>query len=69
VAASNAKPRAAGLSGRGGAGNWSESATDPRAEQRETQKAAAIEAKVIQDVEAGLAMPPRTYHQHDRDME
>ncbi|CAK7202645.1 hypothetical protein SEUCBS139899_005371 [Sporothrix eucalyptigena] len=63
VTPSSARPRP-GLSGRGGAGNWAASAA-AAAEQEEEQrrKEAAIAAQIEQDVEAGLPMPPKTYHQ------
>ena len=68
AAASIAKPRA-GLGGRGGAGNWRDAPVNDGAAPGDKARAAAIQARVVQDVEAGLAMPPRTYHQHDRDVE
>ncbi|CAK7563232.1 MAG: hypothetical protein SEPTF4163_001095 [Sporothrix epigloea] len=63
VTASSTRPRP-GLSGRGGAGNWAASAA-AAAEQEENQrrKQAALEAQIEQDVEAGLPLPPKTYHQ------
>ncbi|CAK7230218.1 hypothetical protein SCUCBS95973_007499 [Sporothrix curviconia] len=63
VTPSSARPRP-GLSGRGGAGNWAASAA-AAAEQDEEQrrKEAAMAAQIEQDVEAGLPMPPKTYHQ------
>ncbi|CAK7239256.1 MAG: hypothetical protein STHCBS139747_000685 [Sporothrix thermara] len=63
VTSSSARPRP-GLSGRGGAGNWAASAA-AAAEQEEAQrrKEEAIAAQIEHDVEAGLPMPPKTYHQ------
>lgn len=72
------KQQRAGLSGRGGAGNWKSSTTtesgksgggggegadDVQARQ------SLIEDKVVHDIEASLPPPPKTYHQHDRVME
>ncbi|KUI65387.1 hypothetical protein VM1G_00746 [Cytospora mali] len=61
------KPRT-GLSGRGGAGNWTSDAerrdeTDDKSEQER------IADKIRHDIDASLPPPPKTYHQHDRDME
>ncbi|KAK2070520.1 hypothetical protein P8C59_005006 [Phyllachora maydis] len=67
VAANQGKPRA-GLTGRGGAGNWTD-ATAQRAGDEEQKKRKDLEAKILQDVQAGLVIPPRTYHQHDRESE
>ncbi len=64
LAASSAKPKA-GLSGRGGLGNWTDNSQE--AEEDERKKKQAMEARILQDVELGLAMPARTYHVHDRD--
>lgn len=75
-AAAAGRPRA-GLTGRGGAGNWtgggggggdnnnnsSESLEEEKAEQQR------IAARIRQDIDASLPAPPKTYHQHDRDME
>ena len=63
-----AKPRA-GLSGRGGAGNWADSSAARAAEAREEErkKAQEVDDKVMQAVEAGLAMPPPIHHQRDRE--
>ncbi len=54
-----------GLSGRGGAGNYSvnAAAAEAEAEEDRRRKQAAIEARIQQDVEADLPMPPKTYHQ------
>lgn len=76
------KPRTGGgLSGRGGAGNWR---TDDNEAAAAAQQAAGdgdgngddvqsrqsqIEDKIVHDIEASLPPPPRTYHQHDRDMQ
>ncbi len=55
----------AGLTGRGGVGNWSDSAAQTQeALQEERRKAQDLDAKVLQEVEAGLAMPARVYNQH-----
>lgn len=63
------KPRS-GLSGRGGAGNWTDSdaAKDGNADDVQSRQS-QIEDKVVHDIEANLPPPPKTYHQHDRDME
>ncbi|KIH92213.1 hypothetical protein SPBR_03198 [Sporothrix brasiliensis 5110] len=63
VTPSSARPRP-GLSGRGGAGNWAASAAAAAdLEEEQKRKEAAIAAQIQQDVEAGLAMPPKAYHQ------
>lgn len=78
VSASHAgKPRTAGLVGRGGAGNWTDdsaaTAGDGGAEANEESEEKArrqqIAAQIAQDIDANLPAPPKTYHQHDRDME
>ena len=52
------------ISGRGGAGNWAASnAAAAEAEEEQKRKEAAIAAQIQQDVDAGLSMPPKTYHQ------
>ncbi|EPE10277.1 hypothetical protein F503_05372 [Ophiostoma piceae UAMH 11346] len=52
------------ISGRGGAGNWAASnAAAAEAEEEQKRKEAAIAAQIQQDVDAGLLMPPKTYHQ------
>jgi hypothetical protein len=66
VSASSAKPKVA-LVGRGGVGNWSDSTAEREEEERRMR--AELEARIALDVEAGLAMPKKTYHTHDRDME
>ncbi|KAL1871403.1 hypothetical protein Daus18300_004770 [Diaporthe australafricana] len=67
VSASQAgKPRT-GFSSRGGAGNWTEDA--PADDSEESTKQQEIADKVKQDINSSLAPPPRTYHQHERDME
>lgn len=71
------KPRT-GLSGRGGAGNWTDTDAAQAGEgdgegdgivddvqSRQSQ----IEDKIVHDIEASLPPPPKTYHQHDRDMQ
>ncbi|KAJ4391397.1 hypothetical protein N0V93_005014 [Gnomoniopsis smithogilvyi] len=64
------KPRV-GLSGRGGAGNWTDSdaAKDSDADNDVQSRQSRIEDKIVHDIEASLPPPPRTYHQHDRNME
>lgn len=63
------KPRA-GLSGRGGAGNWTDGAAAHDGDADNVQsKQAQIEDMVVHDIEASLPPPPKTYHQHDRDMQ
>ena len=69
VSASLAKPRAAGLSGRGGMGNWSDDTAQKEKDEQERRRQQEIEAKIAHDVEASLALPGKTYHQHDREME
>ncbi|ROV98428.1 hypothetical protein VMCG_07120 [Cytospora schulzeri] len=65
------KPRT-GLIGRGGAGNWTggdyynNTTEDPEQEKAEQQR---IADRIKQDIDASLPAPPKTYHQHDRDME
>lgn len=67
VSASQAgKPRT-GFSSRGGAGNWTEEA--PADDNEENTKQQEIADKVKQDINSSLPPPPKTYHQHDRDME
>ena len=69
VSASQAgKPRT-GLTGRGGAGNWTydgEKQDGPEQDEAEQQR---IADKIKHDIDASLPPPPKTYHQHDRDME
>lgn len=67
------KPRS-GLSGRGGAGNWTTPTTDSGksggdAADDVQARQSLIEDKVVHDIEASLPPPPKTYHQHDREME
>ncbi|CAK7263870.1 hypothetical protein SEPCBS119000_000719 [Sporothrix epigloea] len=63
VVASAIRPRP-GLSGRGGAGNWAASAAAAAEhDEKQLRKQAAMEAQIEQDVEAGLPLPPKTYHQ------
>lgn len=54
-----------GLTGRGGVGNWS----DKKSQGAEVDKKRKddLEAKIVHDVEEGLALPPRIYRQHERD--
>ena len=58
------RPAKTGLSGRGGAGNWTDdTAQDELTERRRRED---LESRILQDVGAGLAMPPPAYHQPDR---
>jgi hypothetical protein len=66
-----AKPKA-GLSGRGGMGNWSGDVTAldaTAAQEEERKKREELEAKIMQDVEAVLPMPPPAYHHQGRDQD
>ncbi|KKY35909.1 hypothetical protein UCDDA912_g04047 [Diaporthe ampelina] len=67
VSASQAGRPRAGFSSRGGAGNWTDDA--PADDSEESSKRQEIADKVKQDINSSLPPPPRTYHQHDRDME
>jgi len=50
-------------------GNWADDAAHRRAaEEEERRKEEEMEAKIRNDVEAGLKPPPRTYHLHNRDV-
>lgn len=71
VNASQAGRPRVGLSGRGGAGNWTDSdaANNGDGDSDMQSRQSRIEDKVVHDIEASLPPPPRTYHQHDRDME
>ncbi|KAK1765694.1 hypothetical protein QBC33DRAFT_131557 [Phialemonium atrogriseum] len=61
-----ARPKT-GPTGRGGAGNWAASAGQAaQAELMEKKTKEDLEARVLQDVEGGLAMPPPTYRQRGR---
>ncbi|PSS03805.1 hypothetical protein BD289DRAFT_478291 [Coniella lustricola] len=64
------KPRVR-LSGRGGAGNWTDGVVDKDADDAADPevKQQQIEDQVAHDIEAMLAPPPKTYHQHDRDLD
>ncbi|KDN60588.1 hypothetical protein CSUB01_02087 [Colletotrichum sublineola] len=64
VSASLARSSARGASGRGGAGNYGD-ASVPGGEtaEDEAKRKQALERKIIEDVEAGLPMPPRAYQQ------
>lgn len=62
--ASVTRPPKTGLTGRGGAGNWTDEAA--QAELSERRKIDDLESRVLQDVGAGLAMPPPAYHLPDR---
>ncbi|KAK1992925.1 hypothetical protein LX36DRAFT_674219 [Colletotrichum falcatum] len=53
---------ARGASGRGGAGNYGDSSVPGgEAAGDELRRKQALEKKIIEDVEAGLPMPPRAY--------
>lgn len=71
VGASHAGQPRAGLSGRGGAGNWAEGGGggDAGEEEEEQARQQQIVDQVAQDIDASMAPPPKTYHQHNRDME
>lgn len=78
VSASHAgKPRTTGLVGRGGAGNWTDDGAataghdgaEGGEESEENVRRQQIAAQIAQDIDANLPAPPKTYHQHDRDME
>lgn len=62
------KPRA-GLTGRGGAGNWQEDGATTGGVTGTHAKQQQIEDQVRNDIAASLPPPPKTYHQHNRDME
>jgi hypothetical protein len=64
--AANPKPKV-GWTGRGGAGNWSDH--PGQQEEGERKKKEELEARILRDVEAGLSMPPKTYHSHNREQE
>lgn len=65
VNASINKPKA-GHAGRGGAGNWAPTTTEH--DEGERKRREDLEAKILQDVELGLPMPPKTYQTHDRNV-
>jgi hypothetical protein len=67
VSASQAGKPKAGFTSRGGAGNWTEDA--PADDSGEITKRQEIADMVNQDINSSLPPPPKTYHQHDRDME
>lgn len=71
VSASLAGQPRSGLSGRGGAGNWADDGAAKKTGDagEEQVKQQQIADQVAQDISANLAAPPKTYHQHDRDME
>ncbi|KAK3296064.1 uncharacterized protein B0H64DRAFT_374206 [Chaetomium fimeti] len=59
-----AKSKAGGLSGRGGAGNWSMGGSEREEEDKEERRKEEekeVERKVLMDVEVGLAPPARVY--------
>lgn len=54
-------------SGRGGAGNWTSTSEENIAvaiAEQERKRKAALDAKVFDDVKAGLRPPRRVYHMH-----
>ncbi|KLU87520.1 hypothetical protein MAPG_06519 [Magnaporthiopsis poae ATCC 64411] len=70
VGASLAQPKQGAHGGRGGMGNWSsDSGTTAQAQGDERARMSLLQAKILKDVDAGLAPPPKTYHQSDRDVE
>lgn len=64
VNASIARSAARGASGRGGAGNYTGSVVPgaEATEEEEVKRKEALEKKIIEDVEAGLPMPPKAFH-------
>ncbi|KXH66021.1 hypothetical protein CSAL01_09599 [Colletotrichum salicis] len=62
VNASIARSAARGASGRGGAGNYTGSVPGAEATEEEVKRKEALEKKIIEDVEAGLPMPPKAFH-------
>lgn len=50
-----------GLTGRGGMGNWTDTADTQAFDEDEEKRRHDLEAKVLQDVEAGLKMPTPSY--------
>lgn len=65
VASLAAKARAGGLSGRGGAGNWSFGGGGgdggEEEEEKRRREEEELEKRVLRDVEVGLAPPARVY--------
>ncbi|KAM0334298.1 hypothetical protein ACHAQA_001321 [Verticillium albo-atrum] len=61
VNASLARASNRGYSGRGGAGNWTTKEEAAAKGEEEVRKVEELERKVVEDVEAGLAMPPRAH--------
>ena len=61
-------PRAPGLSGRGGAGNWrtDSAARDAKQAEEERGKSAEMERKAREVVDQGLKMPDRVHHAVDK---
>ncbi|KAK1702676.1 hypothetical protein BDP67DRAFT_550273 [Colletotrichum lupini] len=64
VNASIARSAARGASGRGGAGNYTGGVVPgaEASEEEEVKRKEALEKKIIEDVEAGLPMPPKAFH-------
>ncbi|AEO69389.1 bc76ea4d-ec02-4817-a54c-4f13fd989e14 [Thermothielavioides terrestris] len=60
------KRKTGGLSGRGGAGNWTggEDGTKQQEEEDKQRRVEELEMQVLRDVEVGLAPPPRVYQTH-----
>ncbi|KAM0286279.1 hypothetical protein ACHAQH_001009 [Verticillium albo-atrum] len=61
VNASIARAANKGYSGRGGAGNWTSKEAEAAKGEEEVRKVEELERKIVEDVEAGLAMPPRAH--------
>ncbi|KAL1873457.1 hypothetical protein VTK73DRAFT_955 [Phialemonium thermophilum] len=63
-------PKSIGVTGRGGIGNWSERAERLAVAQatEERKRKEELDKTVLQDVEAGLPMPPAAYHHLGRDI-
>ncbi|KAL9943620.1 hypothetical protein ACHAQF_003896 [Verticillium nonalfalfae] len=61
VNASIARAANKGYSGRGGAGNWTSKEDEAAKKEEEALRVEALERKVVEDVESGLAMPPRAH--------
>lgn len=77
VSASQAGRPRVGLTGRGGAGNWTGGDATAEAGENGTngdgpedkERRQQIADRIRNDIDASLPPPPKTYHQHDRDME
>ena len=55
------KPRTTALTGRGGAGNFTDGSAPVPASADEQQKVEDLEMKVLMDVNAALAAPPAAH--------